>query len=231
MRPPAVSDAPPWLLGLSIAFVLGLLALVASSFLRPAPASYAPTAPAPREVGEATVEATYTVDAGHPDRWVFFDFSRRSAVTDPGPLDWDLAFRRFHVVTNGGRGFAGRAGAREAGDLPLAAALVLPGDGYVPTEGSLEEDARHPVLEGWYDYGFLTHLLTPRPVTYAVRTADGRRAALRFVAYYCPGARPGCVTFRYRYRGAPDRPGDRGRSPGSGLRVPAAAGSSEPPGG
>jgi len=36
---------------------------------------------------------------------------------------------------------------------------------------------------------------------WAVRTADGRYAKLEMVGYYCPGARPGCPTFRYVYQG------------------------------
>jgi hypothetical protein len=37
---------------------------------------------------------------------------------------------------------------------------------------------------------------------YAVRTADGRFAKLQVISYYCTGAIPGCLTFRYVYQGA-----------------------------
>ena len=62
-------------------------------------------------------------------------------------------------------------------------------------------DSVNPALERWYDYGFTSHLLTPKPGVYAVRTAEGDYAALRFLSYYCPGARAGCVTFEYVYQG------------------------------
>lgn len=191
---------PGWLIAISGIFLVGLLAIVASSFLRPSPEAYPPTLSTPDEVGERTVRGRYTVDARDPDRWVFFDFSRRAAVTDPGPREWDLGLRRFHLIVNGGEGYAGVAGARvvpAGGTEPLE----LPRSDYVGTRGRLEREATHPVLDEWYDYGFFTHLLTPRPVTYALRTADGRYAAIRIVAYYCPGAVPGCVTFDYAYRG------------------------------
>jgi hypothetical protein len=42
----------------------------------------------------------------------------------------------------------------------------------------------------------------PSPRVYALRTADGRYAKLEILSYYCPGAMPGCVTFRYVYQGA-----------------------------
>lgn len=52
-----------------------------------------------------------------------------------------------------------------------------------------------------------------------MRTADGRYAKLEMVGYYCPGARPGCPTFRYVYQGdgttAVDVPSTRtARAPG-----------------
>lgn len=141
-----------------------------------------------------------TVDARDPERWVRFDFSRRAAVASPAPHEWDLAFRRFHVVVNGGEGYAGEAGALRL-DSGAGDRLRLPAEGYLGTRGMLAQEATHPVLGEWYDYGFFTHLLTPRPVVFGVRTADGRYAAIRFVGYYCPGAVPGCITFDYAYRG------------------------------
>ena len=59
------------------------------------------------------------------------------------------------------------------------------------------------------------YLLTPAPgepfdghfeIYYAAPcTADGRYAKLQLLSYYCPGARPGCLTFRYVYQGAGGR--------------------------
>ncbi len=57
------------------------------------------------------------------------------------------------------------------------------------------------MLENWYEYSWLSHILTPADRTFALRTADGKYAILRFLSYYCPGGRPGCVTFEYVYRG------------------------------
>ncbi|NIR44648.1 MAG: hypothetical protein GWM93_10770, partial [Gemmatimonadetes bacterium] len=60
---------------------------------------------------------------------------------------------------------------------------------------------RNRILEDWYDYSWTSHILRPAGNVLAIRTADGRYAVLRFVGYYCPGGRPGCVSFVYRYRG------------------------------
>lgn len=194
---------PPWpltiLLGL---FLLAVVLLVASSLTRPAVPGFEPTTEAPAAPPDRGVrEGTYTVDARSGDHWVFFDFSRASVVDGGGGDGWDLAFRRFHIVVNGGEVLPGDGGVRALGDIPLDSLGTLPDSGYLGTEGTLGGEPRTPGLEGWYRYGFLTHLLRPRPVTWAVRTADGRYAALRILSYYCPEATPGCLTFRYRYRG------------------------------
>ncbi|NIP78149.1 MAG: hypothetical protein GWM90_02655, partial [Gemmatimonadetes bacterium] len=165
---------------------------------RDPPPVYAITSARPAEVGAGQVgPVRLTLDAGHPDRWVYFDFSRGATVEEPRPGGWDLAFRRFHVTTNGGPGFAGRGAAIDLGDVPLDAVGVLPDSGWTVADG----DSVNAALARWYDYGFVSHLLTPRARTYGIRTADGRFAAIRFLSYYCPGPTPGCVTFEYVYRG------------------------------
>jgi hypothetical protein len=69
----------------------------------------------------------------------------------------------------------------------------------VANEGRAEP--RNPAIASWYRYGFFSHVLTPKPHVWAVRTADGRYAKLEMLGYYCPGAQPGCPTFRYVYQG------------------------------
>ena len=124
-------------------------------------------------------------------------------MNDPAPGEWDLAFQRFYIVANGGAGFAGRGGLLDLGPVPFDSVKVVPENGYVASEAG--RDTTNAATAEWYDYSFTSHLLTPRPRTYAVRTADGRYAKLEVVGYYCPGARPGCLTFRYVYQGDGER--------------------------
>lgn len=187
--------------GLTIAVGLAgaAVVLVALSLRREPPVAYVPTAPEPREAGDSLVgPVRVTVDASAADRWVYFDFSRGSVVEVPGPTDWDLAFQRFKVMVNGGAGFEGRGAARELSATRLDSVSVIPASGFAAVEGA---DSVNPGLARWYHYGFTSHLLTPRERVYAVRTADGRYAVLRFLSYYCPGATPGCMTFEYVYQG------------------------------
>ena len=172
--------------------------LVTASLRREEPPTFVPSPPAPEEVGETRVgPRVVTVDARDGDAWTFFDFSRSSVVEDPSREGWDLAFRRDRIIVNGGPGFAGRAGAVRLGALPFDSVRRAPSDGWVATEA----DSVHPALEEWYDYSMLSHLLTPKPDVWAIRTADGRYAKVELLSYYCPGAVSGCTTFRFLYQG------------------------------
>jgi hypothetical protein len=154
-----------------------------------------------RPAGERLVgPLRYTVDARNPDRWTYFSFSRGSVATDPRPFDWDLAFRRFQIIVNGGDAFPGMGGVRWVEGTAMDSIPVLPEAGYVGTEVVRGDSIAVP-LDDWYEYSFFSHLLMPLPRTYLIRTADGRYARLRFESYYCPGAQPGCVTFEYSYQG------------------------------
>jgi hypothetical protein len=142
---------------------------------------------------------THTVDATAEGTWVRFDFSRGAVVPPDDPLGWDLAFRRFAILVNGGAGYPGAGGAIDLGQVAFDAVHRAPPGGY---QGSVvHPDSANPALERWYSYGWSTHLLKPRPHVYVVRTADGRFAKLQILGYYCPGPRPGCLTFRYVYQG------------------------------
>ncbi|MDT8369283.1 MAG: HmuY family protein [Longimicrobiales bacterium] len=176
------------------------VAFVAASLRSPEVPTFVPTDLSVREAGEGLVgPRTFTVDASSPDRWRFFDFSRGTVVERPGPLEWDVAFRRFQVTVNGGRGFAGRGGVIDLGAVSFDSVRTVPRDGYM--ESLAAQDSVNEAIERWYDYSWTSHLLTPRPSVYAVRTADGRYAKLHFVGYYCEGAVAGCLTFRYVYQG------------------------------
>jgi hypothetical protein len=180
--------------------VVVAVTLVALTLRQPDVPTYAPTPPAPRDAGRALVgPVVYTVDATSGERWRHFSFRVGAVVDDASAAAWDLAFRRYQIIANGGPGFLGRAGILDLGPVRFDEVQTVPVTGYRENEGSL--DPRNPAIGGWYRYGFFSHVLSPKPHVWAVRTVDGRYAKLEILAYYCPGAQPGCVTFRYGYQG------------------------------
>jgi len=177
---------------MAAAFILLIAALLIGSFTRPEFPAYALTVPAPRAVGDTLVSATtYTLDASSTDRWVTFDFAR-SAVVDSGA--WDIAFRRFHVITSPGGGI------QDLGPVSFDSVSEVPDGGYLANavEGG---DTVSPGVGKWYSYSMLSHLLMSKHHVYAVRTARGRYAKLELLAYYCKDAGIACLTFRYAYQG------------------------------
>jgi hypothetical protein len=173
---------------------------VAMTLRQPEVETYRPTPPAPRDVGAALVgPVVYTVDATDGERWRHFSFRLGSVVDGPPPHEWDLAFRRYQIVANGGPGFSGAGGIIDLGPVRFDDVREAPATGYRPNEGG--GDPRNPAIARWYDYGFFSHILKPKPHVWAVRTAHGRHAKVELLGYYCPGAQPGCVTFRYVYQG------------------------------
>jgi hypothetical protein len=157
---------------------------------------FEPTAGGGRPVDGVFVEDTVTLDARDGSRWIYFDLSRGRTVDGRVDPDWDLAVQRFHIVTNGGPGYPGEAGAL-ALEAPWDEVRVAPDSGYETTSGRLDAGPINPALERWYEYSFFAHTLVPLPLTYVLRTGEGRYAKLRIVSYYCTGGRPGCLTLRY----------------------------------
>ena len=196
---PGSTDGTPRaaLVGVGV-LALAALVLVVLSLRRPELPEYAPT-PTDGAVADSVGPGAHllTVDASSPESWRYADLARGTVVDDPS-TGWDLAFRRFEVRVNGGAGSNGMGGAVDLGDVPLDSVSSLPVDGYRGMEAS-GRDTTNAVLDHWYTYSYTTHVLTPKDRTLAVRTRDGRKVALRFMSYYCPGAEPGCVTVRYRF--------------------------------
>jgi hypothetical protein len=156
--------------------------------------TYAPTPPAPTEAPRALVgPVLHTVDATAPEAWRHFSFRLGSVVDAGGSPHWDLGFRRYAIVAGPG------AGILDLGERRFDEVRTVPAAGYQANEGAA--DPRNPAIAAWYEYGFFSHVLSPKPRVWAVRTADGRYAKLEMVGYYCPGAHPGCVTVRYAYQG------------------------------
>ena len=180
---------------LGVTMVAAVAVTLVALTLRPRQVStYAPTPPAPREAPRALVgPVLYTVDATAPEAWRHFSFRLGSVVETGGAPHWDLAFRRYAIIAGPG------AGILDLGKRRFDEVRAVPPAGYQANEGAA--DPRNPAIAGWYDYGFFSHVLSPRPRVWAVRTADGHYAKLEMVGYYCVGAQPGCVTFRYSYQG------------------------------
>ena len=142
------------------------------------------------------------INASSEDNWVYFDFSRGQVVDihDKTSLEWDLAFRRSKVISNGGAtNKFGKAGLINLGSLNFNQVIDVPLDNYTP-DIATKTETQNPILLKWYSYNYLTHKLTAKPHTYAVKTADNKYVKVKFLNFYCTNKETGCIKMQYVYQ-------------------------------
>jgi len=148
------------------------------------------------------------INATDMNDWIHFSFAKgtsfKSMAIMENSIDWDIAFRRAKIVTNGGD--TSRSGDVEVAVLPtkdFGSVLSAPAEGYIADarlDNGMEIKSRHE-LEKWYQYDFWTHHLKSKELIYILKTADGHYAKFQILSYYC-GKVAGCYTIRYQYRGS-----------------------------
>ncbi|MEM6291986.1 MAG: HmuY family protein [Myxococcota bacterium] len=148
----------------------------------------------PREEGgQRTI-----IDATDDSTWVYFDLEsgRQLEVDDPmEDIDWDLAFLRFNIATNGG--ISGEAGVEVAiVEAAFDEVTEAPADGYLVDEEDGDDVNEEPdyVFHEWYNYNFMTHILTPADITYVVQTGQGNAFKVAVENYYDEAGTSGIPT-------------------------------------
>lgn len=153
--------------------------------------------------GGATV---VRVDSSRPDAWVYFAFGAEREVTVAGPessKDWDLAFQRFKIKSNGGVSGAGAVMVAVVRGASFEALAQAPESGWVtdgpdgPDDNADPDWAFNVPSEGWYVYDFQTHVLTPRAQIYVVRSTKGGYFKVEMTGYYDSAGNGGYPAFRY----------------------------------
>jgi len=162
-----------------------------------------PDQPAENVVASDLLETKLTVvNASSEDNWVYFDFSRGEVVDihDKSSIEWDLAFRRSKVISNGGAtNKFGKAGLINLGSLDFDQVAEVPLENYVQDKATRTE-TENPILLKWYKYNYLTHKLSAKPNTYAVRTANSKFVKVKFLDFYCSNKETGCIKMQYVYQ-------------------------------
>jgi|RhiMetdeSRZDD1v2_1073273.scaffolds.fasta_scaffold377002_2 hypothetical protein len=159
-----------------------------------APDAGAPTdeEPPPTTVRNADGSYTTRIDASSATAWAWLDLAT-GALTGADDA-WDLAAQRFHLRLGAGAAvapiaadFAAVTEAPDAGwrtDAPDA-------DGNGRDELAFERDG------GWYTYDPATHVLTPRPLVWAVRMEDSHAIKLVVESYYDEAGTSGHLRLRW----------------------------------
>ncbi len=148
------------------------------------------------------------VNATSEEQWTYFDFSRGKQVKifDKSSREWDMAFRRGNVITNGGAtNKFGKGGVLDLGAVDFDSVDQVPNRPFVEDEAT-STGTKNESLVSWYKYNYITHKLTARKHVYIIQSADGKYAKVQFLGFYCANKEPGCVHIRYTFQdnGAPN---------------------------
>lgn len=155
------------------------------------------------------------VDAQDEEAWIYLDLETKKEIAADDAADssdWDLAFQRYRVRTNGGTSGSGGAAAAR---LPATFDEIenAPADGWFEDDENGDGVDNDPAYafhagDGWYRYDPSTHRLDAREVVYVVRTGAGNHFKIRLLAYYDDAGTPGIVSFRWAPVAGPDDEGD-----------------------
>lgn len=146
-------------------------------------------------------DGTYTtvVDATSETGWTIADFETgmEVATTDA----WDLRFQRFHISTNGGVTGAGGVEVAPVTGMTFAAVTSAPSTGYLSdaddANGDMMPDYAFEQGDGWYDYDPTSHLLSPKPIVWVMKTNGGATLKLEILKYYDDAGTSGWFTLHW----------------------------------
>jgi hypothetical protein len=155
---------------------------------------------------EATIDATAGGSMDYPNNpFIYVDLQTGTKV-DIDDVEayssdtWDLAIKRMVIRMNGGDSGPENVAAAIVFNAPdLASVTASPPDNeFIEDDwaddnceliaGPLDEPLT--VFGNWYEYDVNTHVLTPQPYVYVVRTRDGTKVKLRIDTYYGDPANP-----------------------------------------
>jgi hypothetical protein len=140
--------------------------------------------------------------------YIYFSLATGKEVpaADAKTKNWDIAFSKTTIATNGGTSGPGEGGAI-VWEKPFDQVSEAPKDGY-KTDG----DAGFAIPGGsgnsWYKYDMSVHAILPIPGrTLLVKTATGKVAKVEIISYYkgapedVPTEESSYYTFRYTIAG------------------------------
>ncbi len=159
---------------------------------------------------------TFEINATGSTVWKYFSFADNDtiAVADPANSnEWDIAFERYRVKTNGGR--SGNGSGRVAnsylkGQSGFDALKVVSDTATFVADDSVDIAIQqgyatyvlNPVLYTWFSLEFATQgtQIVPTDYIYIVKTATGKYAKVWIKSYYSASNVSGYINFQYKYQ-------------------------------
>ena len=159
---------------------------------------------------------TFEINATGSTTWAYFSFAEDDTVTVTDPLnsdEWDLAFQRYRIKTNGGESGSGQGCAANSylkGQKGFDALKII-----ADTTSFVQDDSItiavqqgymtyvvNPELYQWFTMEMATQgtQIVPSDTIYIIKTHDGKYAKVWFKSYYSATNVSGYITFQYAYQ-------------------------------
>ncbi|MGB8489675.1 MAG: HmuY family protein [Bacteroidales bacterium] len=148
--------------------------------------------------------------------WKYFSFAKNDtiSVSDPATSnEWDLAFQRYRIRTNGGESGNGMGSAANSflkGQAGFDALKIVPDTATFAIDESIEIAVQqgyatyivNPELYTWFSIELATQgtQIVPSDFVYIVKSAEGKYAKVWFKSYYSAANVSGYVSFQYKYQ-------------------------------
>jgi hypothetical protein len=168
------------------------------------------------DTNPAIQSRTFEINSSSSIAWKYFSFEKNDTViiTDPAAsTDWDLAFQRYRIKTNGGlsgSAMGSAANSYKKGQAGFDALTSVSDTASFTDDGSIQIAVQqgfatyivNPELYTWFaiELAALGTQIVPSDFVYLVKTATGKYAKVWFKSYYSATNLSGHVTMQYKYQ-------------------------------
>jgi hypothetical protein len=158
----------------------------------------------------------FVVNSASSTAWKYFSFAKNDTITVSDPAtstEWDLAFQRYRIRTNGGsagNGMGSAANSYQKGQIGFDGLKVVSDTATFSLDTSIQIAVQqgyatyivNPELYTWFslELGGTGTQIVPTDYIYYVKTGTGKYAKVWFKSYYNNANLSGYVTFQYKYQ-------------------------------
>jgi hypothetical protein len=166
--------------------------------------------------GTSIQPQTFEVNSTSSTTWKYFSFAKNDTmvVTDPlNSTEWDLAFQRYRIKTNGGKSGSGKGSVANSylkGQTGFDALKIVPDTATFTSDDSFSIAVQqgyatyivNPEIYTWFTIELAAQgtQIVPTDFIYIVKTNDGKYAKVWIKGYYSAANASGYVTFQYKYQ-------------------------------
>jgi len=159
---------------------------------------------------------TFEVNSTSSTAWKYFSFAKNDTIAISDPLtssEWDLAFQRYRIKTNGGLSGSGMGSAANSylkGQTGFDDLKIIPDTATFTSDQSVNIAVQqgyaiyiiNPEIYSWFTIELAAQgtQIVPSDYIYFIKTGTGKYAKIWIRSYYSAASVSGHVTFQYKYQ-------------------------------